>query len=101
MRVPAAHCGILGFRPTHGRVSLQGAVPLAASFDTAGWCAREASVLRRAGGVLLPPAGRRPTAFRRLLVAADAFGLAEEATARALYDALAAKSEQVRRFGPA
>lgn len=36
VRVPACHCGILGFRPTHGRVSLAGAVPLAPSFDTAG-----------------------------------------------------------------
>lgn len=40
VRVPACHCGILGFRPTHGRVSLAGAVPLAPSFDTAGEVAR-------------------------------------------------------------
>ena len=34
VRVPASFCGILGLRPTHGRVSLQGACTLAASYDT-------------------------------------------------------------------
>ena len=37
VRVPASYCGILGFRPTHGRVSLENVVPLAQSFDTAAW----------------------------------------------------------------
>ena len=31
VRVPAAFCGIYGFRPTHGRVSLDGVTPLAPS----------------------------------------------------------------------
>lgn len=96
VRVPAAHCGIFGLRPTHGRISLEGAVPLAPSFDTAGLFARDPAVLRRAGSVLLNPARRRPAALKRLLVATDAFELAEEATSRALYDALAARIDQVR-----
>ncbi|EFN54730.1 hypothetical protein CHLNCDRAFT_35982 [Chlorella variabilis] len=95
VRVPACHCGILGIRPTHGRVSLQGAVPLAPSFDTGGWFARDAGVLRAVGGVLLDGGSRRPAQLRRLLVAADAFGLAEEATTKALYDALSPKIDQV------
>ncbi|HWI12737.1 MAG TPA: amidase family protein, partial [Burkholderiales bacterium] len=45
VRAPASFCGIYGIRPTHGRVSLRGACPLAATFDTAGWFAREASLL--------------------------------------------------------
>ncbi|KAL4427625.1 hypothetical protein ABPG75_001714 [Micractinium tetrahymenae] len=95
VRVPACHCGILGFRPTHGRVSLAGAVPLAPSFDTAGWFTRDAGVLRRVGGVLLDPSSRRPAQLRRLLVAADAFALAEQATVAALYAALSARIEDV------
>ncbi|PSC68633.1 amidase [Micractinium conductrix] len=95
VRVPACHCGILGIRPTHGRVSLAGAAPLAPSFDTAGWFARDPAVLRRAGSVLLDPSTRRPATLRRLLVAQDAFALAEPATVQALYGALSSKIAEV------
>jgi Amidase len=37
-RVPASYQGLFGFRPTHGRISMEGAVPLAPGFDTCGWC---------------------------------------------------------------
>jgi len=36
VRVPAALCGIVGLKVTHGRVSLRGVYPLAASLDTVG-----------------------------------------------------------------
>ena len=36
IRIPAACCGVVGHKPTHGLVSLEGCWPLAASFDTAG-----------------------------------------------------------------
>lgn len=29
VRVPSAYCGVFGFRPTHGAVSLEGVIPLA------------------------------------------------------------------------
>ena len=53
MRIPASYCGIYGFRPTHGAVSLEGIHPMAPSFDTAGWFARTPDVLARVGSVLL------------------------------------------------
>ena len=40
LRIPAAACGISSLRPTHGRVSTYGALPLAPSFDTTGPMAR-------------------------------------------------------------
>jgi len=86
VRAPASFCGIYGIRPTHGRVSLEGACPLAASFDTCGWFARDSALLERVGRVLLgaaPPA--RPG---RLLLAVDAFALAGDDITRALRPAV-------------
>jgi aspartyl-tRNA(Asn)/glutamyl-tRNA(Gln) amidotransferase subunit A len=40
IRIPAALCGVVGLKPTFGRVSLHGVVPLARSFDVAGPLAR-------------------------------------------------------------
>jgi aspartyl-tRNA(Asn)/glutamyl-tRNA(Gln) amidotransferase subunit A len=36
IRIPAACCGVVGFKPSYGLVSLAGCFPLAPSFDTAG-----------------------------------------------------------------
>jgi amidase len=53
VRVPSSNCGIWGWRPTHGVVSVAGVMPLAPMFDTVGILARNADVLRRASRVLL------------------------------------------------
>src|SRR5262249_56904588 len=53
VRVPAAFCGIYGIRPTHGRIDLSGAMPMAPSFDVAGWVANGPGIFRPVGDVVL------------------------------------------------
>ncbi len=43
VRVPAALCGVVGLKVTHGRVPLTGVFPLAASLDTVGPIARNSN----------------------------------------------------------
>jgi amidase len=76
VRIPACLNGIFGIRPTHGTVDISGVMPLAPSFDTVGWFARNAETLRCAGDVLLPP-DRAGIALSRCYVARDAFAQAD------------------------
>jgi aspartyl-tRNA(Asn)/glutamyl-tRNA(Gln) amidotransferase subunit A len=41
IRIPAAHCGVVGLKPTYGRVSIRGIIPLSPSIDHAGPLARD------------------------------------------------------------
>jgi amidase len=88
VRIPACLNGIFGIRPTHGAVDDTGVMPLAASFDTVGWFARDAATLRRAGDVLLPP-DRPGTSLSRFYIVRDAFATADRPIADAVRDAIA------------
>ncbi|MEP0521086.1 MAG: amidase [Hyphomicrobiales bacterium] len=45
---PAAYCGVVGFKPTHGVLSTNGITPLAPSFDTVGIIAKSVKFAERA-----------------------------------------------------
>jgi len=93
VRVPASYCGVFGFRPSHGRVPLDDACPLAPSFDAAGWFARDAGLLARVGEVML--AERMPERpLGRLLIGTDAFAISDP-------QAQASLREAARRLGTA
>ncbi len=95
VRIPACLNGIFGIRPTHGAVDIAGVMPLAPSFDTVGWFARDGLALAKAGEVLLP-ADRSGISLNRCYVARDAFAIADTAIANKVRAALA----QVRAVLP-
>jgi amidase len=98
VRVPASFCGLFGMRPTHGRIPLDGIMPLAPSFDTVGWFARDADLLARVGAVLLGR-GEAPQPYR-LMRAEDGFALAFEGVVDALAPALDAAQRLIAPAEP-
>jgi aspartyl-tRNA(Asn)/glutamyl-tRNA(Gln) amidotransferase subunit A len=54
VREPASHCGVVGFKPTYGRVSARGIIPLSPSLDHVGPIAR---TVRDAAAILQAIAG--------------------------------------------
>jgi aspartyl-tRNA(Asn)/glutamyl-tRNA(Gln) amidotransferase subunit A len=42
VRIPAAFCGCVGFKPTHGRISTQGLIAASSTFDHVGFLTRTA-----------------------------------------------------------
>ncbi|GAA1947564.1 amidase [Brevibacterium antiquum] len=52
VRVPAACQGVIGFKPTFGKVSVEGVFPLSPSFDTVGLFARDLPLLTAAFAVI-------------------------------------------------
>jgi amidase len=90
VRVPASFTGVFGFRPTHGRVSTEGVVAFAPSYDTVGWFARQADVLALVGETLLDVSPEVP--LRRLVLVRDAFAMAE-------VDGAALLEAEARRWG--
>jgi aspartyl-tRNA(Asn)/glutamyl-tRNA(Gln) amidotransferase subunit A len=64
IRIPAAWCGCVGFKATHGLVSVKGCFPLAASYDVVGPMASSVDGCERLLRVLAP--GFEPAALESL-----------------------------------
>ena len=54
IRIPAAWCGVVGFKPTHSLVSVEGSFPLAPSYDVVGPMASSVEGCERLLGVVAP-----------------------------------------------
>ena len=81
IRVPAAACGLLSIRPTHGSIPSDGVVPLAPSFDVVGLFATSVATLTDALAVISPSLHGRPSPVR-LRFATDLFALVDRESAR-------------------
>jgi amidase len=91
VRAPASHNGLYGLRPTHGRVSLQGALDLSPSLDTCGWFTRDVATFARVADLLIGDDAAPLPATVRLLAPGDLWGL----LAPEVVDALAAPRAKV------
>lgn len=77
VRTPASNCGIFGFRPSHGRISLAGVIPFAPSFDTVGILAKEAIVLGKVATTLLGSDKHISSISRKIYILEDAFTISD------------------------
>lgn len=64
---PASFCGVVGFKPTYGRVSTGGVIPLAPSLDHVGWFTQDVSGSALAAAVLCSNWSEAPATNRPIL----------------------------------
>ncbi|MGJ4925571.1 amidase [Bradyrhizobium sp. HKCCYLS2038] len=88
VRTPASFCGIYGLRPTHGRISVEGLMTQAPSFDTVGYFARDALTFSKVGSVLLGEE-IQGALHPEIVIASDCFALADEPVRAALQPVVA------------
>lgn len=74
VRGPASMCGIVGLRPSHGRIDISRTMPLAPSLDTVGWFTRDIATFGRVGAVMLG-ADRQGPSLARMMTAEDGWSL--------------------------
>ena len=94
IRAPASFCGLIGLRPTHGLIPLDGIMPFAPSLDTVGWFARDINSYARVAEVMLGDLGgprRLSRAIRLAELDALTLGAAEAEAYRLSRAAVASK----------
>lgn len=89
VRIPASFCGLYGMRTTHGRLTLDGMLMQAKSFDTVGWFTRDAEMFARVAEVMFETKIPK-IPLTRMIVAEDAFEVADKSVQEALQKPLQA-----------
>lgn len=96
---PAAYCGVVGFKPTYGRIPVDGVIANAPSFDTVGVFAPDVAGVVRGAAVLCDAWRTVPSEGRRSPVLGVPVGpYLERAGAEAL-EAFNAQAEQLGSAG--
>jgi aspartyl-tRNA(Asn)/glutamyl-tRNA(Gln) amidotransferase subunit A len=90
-RIPAAFCGIVGFKPTQSRIPLAGALPLSSTLDSIGPMARSVADCARADAVM---AGGDPAPIERVERAGLRLGLVKTLVLDALEPEVATAFER-------
>ena len=76
VRVPASFCGLLGIRPTHNRINTKGVYPMAPTFDTIGWFAKDINTFKKIGFNILNQQDKSKSSFKDFVIAEDILELA-------------------------
>jgi amidase len=87
VRVPASNCGIWGWRPSHGLISVAGVMPFAPTLDTVGVFTRSGTLLEQVAGVLLATEAIRqapPVEVGTIHLVHEAFDVADVAVRKGL-----------------
>jgi aspartyl-tRNA(Asn)/glutamyl-tRNA(Gln) amidotransferase subunit A len=100
IRIPAAWCGVVGFKPTHGVVPLDGCFPLAPSFDVAGPMARTVAECTRAMHALAPGFAETRLDSPDDVAVGIAFGDRADPLVRKRFEEVAAMFPNRRRLDP-
>lgn len=95
IRIPASACGVVGLKPTHGEVSVEGVVPLAPSLDHVGPIARTVEDAALVYRIIRDPGGNddipeAPAQFRLGIPRRYFFDLIDPAV-QAAFDAAVAR----------
>jgi amidase len=88
VRVPASNCGLWGWRPSHGLISVAGVMPFATTLDTVGVFARSADLLQQVAAVLLASDITTPTANTSgtIHLVREAFDVTDPAVRKTLHE---------------
>src|SRR6478752_3304569 len=86
VRIPASNCGIWGWRPSHGIISVAGVMPFSPTLDTVGVFTRSAELLEQVATILLgaEQPGAASNRVDSVYLVREAFELAEGAVRESL-----------------